>query len=55
MRGAALGVGLAGIAAGVALLVLTVDATNPTGAVRAYEKVGMTVHRTVAAYEKALG
>ena len=29
MRGAALGVGLAGIAAGVALLVLTVDATNP--------------------------
>ena len=30
MRGAALGVGLAGIAAGVVLLVLTVDATNPS-------------------------
>ncbi len=29
MRGAALGVGLAGIAAGALLLVLTVDATNP--------------------------
>jgi ribosomal protein S18 acetylase RimI-like enzyme len=35
-------------------LTLSVDATNPTGAVRVYERVGMTVHRTVVAYEKAL-
>jgi ribosomal protein S18 acetylase RimI-like enzyme len=35
-------------------LTLSVDATNPTGAVRVYEKVGMTVHRTVVAYEKTL-
>ena len=45
----------AAAAEGAAEVTLSVDATNPTGAVRVYEKVGMTVHRTVAAYEKALG
>jgi ribosomal protein S18 acetylase RimI-like enzyme len=35
-------------------LTLSVDATNPTGAVRAYEKVGMVVNRSVAAFEKGL-
>ena len=44
----------AAAAEGADELTLSVDATNPTGAVRVYEKVGMTVHRTVAAYEKAL-
>lgn len=41
-------------AEGAEELTLSVDATNPTGAVRVYEKVGMTVQRTVAAYEKAI-
>jgi ribosomal protein S18 acetylase RimI-like enzyme len=39
---------------GFAELTLSVDAANPTGALRAYEKVGMTVRRTVIAYQRDL-
>jgi len=35
-------------------MTLSVDATNPTGAVRVYEKVGMTVRRTLAVYDRDL-
>jgi ribosomal protein S18 acetylase RimI-like enzyme len=39
-------------AAGHTEMTLSVDATNPTGAVRAYEKVGMTVFRSLAVYHR---
>ncbi len=41
-------------AAGYREVTLSVDATNPTGALRVYEKVGMEVHRALATYERRI-
>jgi ribosomal protein S18 acetylase RimI-like enzyme len=35
-------------------MTLSVDAMNPTGAVRVYEKVGMSVYRSLAVYDRDL-
>jgi mycothiol synthase len=40
---------------GVAVVELNVDAENPTGAVRLYERIGMTVTRAWDLYDKSVG
>jgi len=44
----------AAVAEGHPEMTLSVDAESPTGAVRVYDKVGMSVHRTTAIYERGV-